>query len=162
MSRPNQKTLLTRIETIAHVAVGIIIGASSAAMFYEVKNFNEAPPQSQQIEEKETDMYEYQAKVIRVVDADTLWCRVDLGFRLYREISLRFADINAPELSTQEGKDARDRLKEVLLPDSVIVVRTFRDPGAYDRYTATVLYNGTNMNQWLVENGYAVPYQYKD
>lgn len=130
-------------------------------VWYSTQDSPESIPKAAPNQERTTDMYEYQAKVIRVVDADTIWCRVDLGFRLYREISLRFEGINAPELSTQEGKDARDRLKQILTVDSDIVIRTYRDPGAYDRYTAKVFLDGTNLNDWLIAEGLAVPYVYK-
>lgn len=105
-------------------------------------------------------MYEYVAKVIRVVDGDTVWLDVDLGFDVRRSDSFRLAGINAPEVSTLEGKQARDWLKTVLNPGDEITVKTFKDKREkYGRYLATILLaDGGNVNDRLVAEGYAVPY----
>lgn len=44
------------------------------------------------------DDYTFPADVVRVVDGDTAICRIDLGFRVSVEHSIRLADINSPEL----------------------------------------------------------------
>ena len=54
--------------------------------------------------------YQYRAKVVRVVDGDTVILSVDLGFRVQHEISVRLARINAPE----RGQDGWDRAKLAL------------------------------------------------
>jgi micrococcal nuclease len=43
-------------------------------------------------------MYEYRAKVVRVVDADTLDLEVDLGFTVKVKIRARLHGIDAPEI----------------------------------------------------------------
>lgn len=51
--------------------------------------------------------YEYRARVVKVHDGDTVVLDVDLGFRTWiRDMAIRIFGINAPELSTPEGKAA--------------------------------------------------------
>lgn len=47
------------------------------------------------------------AYVERVVDADTYALALDLGWNITRRDRCRLAGINAPEMSTEEGKAAR-------------------------------------------------------
>lgn len=49
----------------------------------------------------------FAAKLDRVVDGDTVHLVVDLGMHCYRTESFRLARCNAPELSTSEGKLAK-------------------------------------------------------
>lgn len=42
-------------------------------------------------------MWTYRARVIRVIDGDTLDLEVDLGFRVYHQVRVRLADVDAPE-----------------------------------------------------------------
>lgn len=50
------------------------------------------------------DLYTYKAGSIRVIDGDTLSCRVDCGFRTKVRRSLRLRGINAPELTMAAGQ----------------------------------------------------------
>lgn len=103
-------------------------------------------------------MYEYQAKVIRVVDGDTIDVLVDLGFHINIEMKVRLQGINAPELKEDAGKTARDYLFSRLYNKSVII-KTERDrQEKYGRFLATVLLDGQNINEELVANGYAKDY----
>jgi endonuclease YncB( thermonuclease family) len=47
------------------------------------------------------------ATVLRVVDADTLACQLDLGWHVSYEAKVRLAGLNAPEMSTEAGGVAR-------------------------------------------------------
>lgn len=101
-------------------------------------------------------MYQYKAKVVKVVDGDTIHALVDLGFSIYSEIIFRFAGINAPEKNTQEGIVAKDVLTEKLLNQSIVLNCNGKDK--YGRWIATVLLNDLNVNQWLLDNKYAIVY----
>ena len=58
-------------------------------------------------------LYHYKATVLRVVDGDTAWLRIDRGFREFWEVSCRLYGINAPELSTgAPGTAAKDWLTQ--------------------------------------------------
>lgn len=101
------------------------------------------------------------ATIQRVVDADTLILKVDLGFLLSVEDRFRLARINAPELSTAAGQQARDLVKQ--FEGQSCLIQTSKHPkDKYGRYLAeiNVLMNHTytNLNDYLVDNGYAVRY----
>lgn len=98
----------------------------------------------------------YEALVTRVVDGDTVDLTVDAGFRVDVRVRTRLKGINAPELSTPEGKAARKALADKLPPLTFVMVETFRDPGdKYGRWLATIRCDNEDINRWLVESGHA-------
>lgn len=110
-------------------------------------------------------MFEYRAQVIRVVDGDTLILDVDLGLRSWvRGKPYRMGRINAPEMSTPEGPLARYALVAQIgsLPAEVVIKTTKDKRDPYDRYIVEVVQpDGTNLNDWMLAGGYAVPYPKK-
>lgn len=105
--------------------------------------------------------YEYAARVIRVVDADTVWLAVDLGFDTHSNFSIRLFGINAPEVSTDEGKAARDHVSRLLPPGAVVVLKTIKDKKEkYGRYLGIIYHDGPelSLNDHLVAEGMALPY----
>jgi micrococcal nuclease len=104
-------------------------------------------------------MYEYTARVIRVVDGDTLWLDVDLGFDVARKDSFRLWGINAPEHGTPEGDAATQWLKDQLAGLETVRVATQKDKREkYGRYLATLWVGSRCVNTDMVEAGHAVPY----
>lgn len=104
-------------------------------------------------------VYFYDAVIEKVVDADTVDIVVDLGFRIKARIRTRLLGINAPEVSTSEGKVARDYLRGMLLCGMSVRVQTFADPkDKYGRWLATIWLEDLHINQHLVSKGMAVPY----
>ncbi|MGE0269280.1 MAG: DUF1016 N-terminal domain-containing protein [Candidatus Omnitrophota bacterium] len=83
------------------------------------------------------DLFTYAAVIERVVDADTLKVRIDLGFRLEHTETLRLRDIDAPELGTKEGDAAKVFVQSLLKESALIVMRSSR-PDKYARYLADV------------------------
>lgn len=62
-------------------------------------------------------MYTYNSSLLKVVDGDTCWLRIDLGFYVKIEIDVRLAGINAPEMkgSTHDaGQASKDALTKLL------------------------------------------------
>ena len=65
-------------------------------------------------------MYEYKAKLVRVVDGDTVDAMIDCGFSVFRKERIRLHGINAPESRTRDKKEtkkglaAKARLKELI------------------------------------------------
>ena len=117
-------------------------------------------------------MYEYKAKLVRVIDGDTIVCDLFLGLRVKIEGEhLRFARIDAPEMkgeTKEAGLLARDELNR-FLADRDLVVHTIkkRDGGEKRgkyRYLAEVfiLVGETEfcVNDWMVENKLAVYQDY--
>jgi len=52
-------------------------------------------------------MYEYKAKLVRVIDGDTIVVMVDLGFNVHTKESIRLLNTWAPERYTRRGKLVR-------------------------------------------------------
>lgn len=110
-------------------------------------------------------LFYYRAEVLSVVDGDTVKVRVDLGFRLYRDVSLRLDAINTPELRGEfkaQGYIAKAAAM-TWLENRDIIVCTEKDPGSYDRYTANIYDAVTeeSLTSYLLAGGYGVPYVYK-
>ena len=100
----------------------------------------------------------YQATVVSVYDGDTIVVDIDMGMKVWQKgIRIRFAGINAPELNTGEGKVSRDALKTQISPGDIVTVisHSFEK---YGRLLATVEKNNINLNQWMLDNNFAVPY----
>lgn len=52
-------------------------------------------------------MYEYNVRIDRVVDGDTVDCWIDLGYNLQIHKRIRFAGINAPETRTRDLEEKK-------------------------------------------------------
>lgn len=106
-----------------------------------------------------TYMYDLMGQPI-VHDGDTVTVSVDLGFYLYHTLHIRMAGINSPELTTPEGKAARDALIAYVLaqPLKGWKAQTYKSgTEKYGRWLATVFApDSTSVNQWMLDNGYAV------
>jgi micrococcal nuclease len=106
----------------------------------------------------------YKAKVLRVVDADTLDVELDLGFTVFIRQRLRLVGpggtyVDAWETrgaERQMGLVAKDFVQGLVdtYPDAVLV-RTQRETGKYGRYLAEVEIAGVDLATSLVENGHA-------
>ena len=104
----------------------------------------------------------YKAKVIKVYDGDTITCNIDCGFGIIlKKQKIRLHGINAPEMkgdSRDEGIQSRDELREKIL-DNNIILKTFKDKkGKYGRYLGLIYYDDININEWMIDNNYAVKY----
>ncbi len=117
----------------------------------------------------EKPSYLYVATVQSVIDADTLWVTIDLGWGTRIRQKLRLNGIDAPELSTPEGEKARRFVVREIKTGTKIVIRT-RKSDKYDRYLADVFYlagarspkrtvkEGVFLNQELLDKGFATPF----
>ena len=106
-------------------------------------------------------MYQYAARLVRVVDADTVVLDLDLGFYQWRlNRSYRLARINAPELNTPEGVAARSALVEHLATVTACLVSTSK-ADSFDRWIVELYADGANTSDWLVANGHAVYHTYR-
>jgi micrococcal nuclease len=102
--------------------------------------------------------YTYKATVIRVIDGDTIWCDIDLGFYMTARMPVRLAHINTPELNQAGGQDAKEHLK-VLLAGGKVLLRTYKPRDKYGRYLADVLVDYVNINYQMIADGHAVAYE---
>lgn len=81
-------------------------------------------------------MYDYPAQVLAVVDGDTIDIVRDAGADLSQHMRIRLNKINAPEMSTAEGKAAKVWLSELIAKsDGKIYIFTIKDKKEkYGRY----------------------------
>lgn len=108
---------------------------------------------------READLFTYKANVVRVVDGDTLYVDIDLGFKTGVFQYLRLRGIDAPELGTPEGKKAKAFVERELARVPYIILTSSRSD-KYDRYLADVWYGGETgdenyLNQRLLDEGLA-------
>lgn len=92
---------------------------------------------------------EDKAVVERVIDGDTIFVK-DYG-------TIRIADIDAPELDTDKGRIAKTKARDLLLGKEV-VVKAEKKRGYYGRIIAEVFVDDLNFGQYMLDNGYAIPY----
>jgi endonuclease YncB( thermonuclease family) len=107
---------------------------------------------------KDTSLFTYKAYVERVVDADTLYVDIDLGFKMGILQYLRLRGINSPEIDTVEGKKAKAFVERELAKVPYIVLTSSRSD-KYDRYLADIWYGEGDgekyLNGVLLEEGLA-------
>ena len=111
----------------------------------------------------ESDLYRYKAEVVRVVDGDTFEARINVGFRIKVEWSVRILGMNASErkgTTKEAGEVAKDALTR-LLAAGPIRLRTEK-PDSFGRALADVWFlNGLgeweSVAEFMIRHGYAVP-----
>lgn len=106
-------------------------------------------------------MYTYEAKVIRVVDGDTVDLDIDLGFytRVIKRIRLSF--INAPERHTDLGKRSKDFLLKSIPEGSKVIIKTQLDStDKYGRVLGEIFAPDqiSSINKLMVDGGFAEYY----
>jgi len=99
-------------------------------------------------------LYTYEADLERVVDGDTLWARIHLGFGVWTRQKLRLRGIDAPEMNSSAGKEAKKYLQRLLKDTTTFVLRTTRSD-KFDRYLADIFAGTTYINQALIDAGHA-------
>ncbi|MFG6094342.1 thermonuclease family protein [Leptothoe sp. ISB3NOV94-8A] len=95
-----------------------------------------------------------QATVVSTGDGDTLRVRRSDG----ETITVRLACIDAPESSQPFGKEAGQRLAELLPPGESVTLRTV-DTDRYGRTVAEVSVGNISVGYRLIAEGYAVVYR---
>lgn len=109
-------------------------------------------------------MYEYAARLTRIIDGDTWTLDIDLGLNTWAHGQrIRAAGINAPELATPEGQTARAWVGAWFAkhaPDCVVTVRTTKDrDDNYGRLLGTITAaDGACLNTDMLAAGQAVPW----
>lgn len=101
-------------------------------------------------------LHTYEAYVLEVIDGDTFKAVVDLGFGIVTKQKLRLRGLDAPEIETSEGLQAKGFLETELKKGARILIKTFK-PDKYGRYLADVWVEGRNVNRELLEKKLAIP-----
>jgi len=112
------------------------------------------------------ELYNYKAKVVRVVDGDTVRMDINLGFGIIMSNeSVRLVGIDAPESRTRDlvekekGLASKDFLISLLPVGTDIIVQTTLDKsGKYGRVLGVLVKDQVNLNELMVAEGLAVVY----
>jgi len=115
------------------------------------------------------ELYQYKAKIIRVVDADTVDAAVDAGFGITMTQRFRINDYDAPETfrpkseaEKQHGKEATKRAIELLMGQDVLIKST-KVAGIYGRFGADIwLPDGNNFAEVMISEGYTKKKTYSE
>ena len=118
-------------------------------------------------------MFEYQCKIVKIIDGDTVDVDIDLGFGVWlKKQRIRLYGIDTPESRTRDleekkyGLVAKEFVETHLPVDSIRTLTTVKDKvgkygrilgkfKAYDSYTDAWV----NMNQWMIIKHLAVEYK---
>ena len=111
-------------------------------------------------------MYEYKAKVTKIVDGDTIKCDIDLGFDLFlSNQTIRLYGIDTPESRTRDkeekyyGNISKQFLNDYCPKGSYITLRTHLDKkGKFGRILGELIVNKVNLNEQMIEENLAVEY----
>ena len=125
-------------------------------------------------------MYEYEAKVKKIVDGDTIDAYIDLGFNVHVDKRIRFMGIDTPESRTRDltekryGLGAKYRLTELLESnDNKFMLKSsgtgkfgrvlgelFIPPVDEEQIEFTIIHEKRyiNVNQKMIDEGHAVAY----
>ena len=111
-------------------------------------------------------MFEYQCKIVRVIDGDTTDVDIDLGFGVWmKKQRVRFYGVDTPESRTSDKEEkvyglmAKEFVKSYLPKGSTQVLRTHKDGvGKYGRILGEFVVNDTTLNQMLIDTHNAVAY----
>ena len=113
-------------------------------------------------------MFDYQCKLLRVVDGDTIDVNLDLGFNVWHRARVRMLGIDTPESRTRNleekalGLASKARLKE-LLKGSKLEIQCTKEKGKFGRVLGIVWAtdkagNRIDCNTQLCVEGHARPY----
>lgn len=113
-------------------------------------------------------MYTYKAKIVNVVDGDTMDAIVDLGFYMTFKIRLRVMNLDTPETfkpksesEALHGSAASRRAKELLMNQDVII-KTNKDMSVYGRYSAIItMPDGRDFAEVMVKEGFQKKEKYE-
>ena len=111
-------------------------------------------------------MYEYSCQVTKVVDGDTIDVDLDLGFNIHHKCRVRLYGIDTPESRTRDKDEkARGKLAAKFLQDAIsngkhVILQTqLKDSkGKFGRVLASVIVDGIDINQQMIEKYMAVKY----
>ena len=107
--------------------------------------------------------YIYRAKLINVVDGDTVDLAVDVGFRVSITDRFRLLGINAPEMhgtSSPAGKEAKAALASMLAGVETLTIKTHKGQDKYGRWLVEISTGDESqtVNDRMVREKFAVPY----
>lgn len=114
-------------------------------------------------------MNEYNVKVLKVVDGDTVDVDIELGFGVWlTDERVRIMGIDTPESRTSDkvekvfGLAAKARLKELLADEAILITQDDKHgedmKGKFGRVLGDFRVGGRTATEILIEEGHAVAY----
>ena len=111
-------------------------------------------------------LYHYKMTVTKVVDGDTIYGDVDLGFSIgFRKMEFRLSGINTPEIkgpNRDSGLVSKKFVEDTILNKEVIIVTKKDGKEKYGRYLAEVFFlvdvEWISLNKTLLDKGLAVEF----
>ena len=100
-------------------------------------------------------LFTYSAVVTQTVDGDTFHALIDLGFGITMAQRVRLRRIDAAEIITAEGKEARALLDKILFRDKGRILLQSRELDQHGRPIADVWVKGQPVDQELLDRGLA-------
>ena len=101
-------------------------------------------------------MYEYKAKLLRIVDGDTVDVLIDVGFSTFKKERVRLYGINTPECRTRNleekkrGLAAKDRLEEIIASfgENFLIKTQIDKKGKYGRILGEIFSLDTQIKSY--------------
>lgn len=109
-------------------------------------------------------MYEYKAKLLKIIDGDTIDAEIDLGFKISVRKRIRFLGINAPETRTrdleekQAGLKTKSRLETLFDASKGVFTLKSHGVGKFGRVLGEIFIENININELLLKEGLASKY----
>jgi micrococcal nuclease len=114
-------------------------------------------------------MYEYKAKLVKVVDGDTVDVDIDLGFGVWlKNERVRIMGIDTPESRTRDkvekvfGLAAKERLKQLIEKDTILKTFAAKDgedmKGKFGRILGDFICGDKMVTEIMIAEGHAVKY----
>jgi len=111
-------------------------------------------------------LYHYKMTVTKVVDGDTVYGDVDLGFNIgFKKMEFRLSGINTPETkgATREaGLTSKKFVEDAILNKDVIIVTKKDGKEKYGRYLAEIFFlvgaEWISLNKTLLDKSLAVEF----
>jgi micrococcal nuclease len=112
-------------------------------------------------------MYEYNCKIVRIIDGDTVDVNIDLGFAVWlNKQRIRLFGVDTPESRTRDAVEkkfgimAKNFVKGRLPVGSMQILRTRLDDsrGKFGRILGEFVLEETTLNQLLIVTNNGVPY----
>jgi micrococcal nuclease len=102
-------------------------------------------------------MYEYSARLLRVLDGDTIQVDLDLGFHMHYRAFVRMSGFDAPERNTEAGFKATEFLVDLLSDTTIpltITTMVNKEFEKYGRVLGSVMHGSVNINTEMVKAGH--------
>ena len=113
-------------------------------------------------------MYQYKARLLRVVDGDTIDFILDLGFDVSIKERVRLKGLDTPEIRTKDLNEKELGFKAKKFVEDMfqdkgndVIIETEYRRGKYGRTIGTITFqDDTVLNEMLITEGHAVKVNY--